>query len=125
MGSAKRVLFNEYADSVNILGMMGTVQDGKGEPMIDEFTLTLNSPITEEQWDMITDVDFDNTNEITFHTKHGKEVKFVKASAQPDGIPLEWINKHLEWLDNCDNDFAQLAKVSIRAMVETWKKDKT
>ena len=46
-------------------------------------------------------------------------------SAQPDGIPLEWIDKHLEWLDNCDNDFAQLAKVSIRAMVELWKKDKT
>lgn len=45
-------------------------------------------------------------------------------SAQPDGIPLEWINKHLEWLDNCDNDFAQLAKVSIRAMVELWKKDR-
>ena len=46
-------------------------------------------------------------------------------SAQPDGIPLEWIDKHLEWFDNCDNDFAQLAKVSIRAMVEIWKKDKT
>ena len=44
--------------------------------------------------------------------------------AQPDGIPLEWIDKHLEWLDNCDNDFAQLAKVSIKAMVELWKKDR-
>ena len=46
-------------------------------------------------------------------------------SAQPNAIPLEWIAKHLEWLDNCDNDFAQLAKVAIRAMVEIWKKDKT
>jgi DNA-binding XRE family transcriptional regulator len=46
-------------------------------------------------------------------------------SAQPDAIPLEWIAKHLEWLDNCDNDFAQLAKVGIRAMVEIWKKEKT
>jgi len=46
-------------------------------------------------------------------------------SAQPDAIPLEWIDKHLEWLDNCDNGFAQLAKVSIRAMVEIWKKEKT
>lgn len=45
---------------------------------MDEFTLTLNSPITEEQWDTIADVDFDHTNEITFHTKHGKQVKFVK-----------------------------------------------
>ena len=53
---------------------------------MDEITLTLNSPITEEQWDAITDVDFEHTNEITFHTKHGKEVKFVRASAQPDLI---------------------------------------
>lgn len=45
---------------------------------MDEMALTLNSPITDEQWDMITDVDFDNTDKITFHTKHGKEVEFVK-----------------------------------------------
>lgn len=44
-----------------------------------EMTLTLNSPITEEQWDYIMDVDLEHTSEITFHTKHGKEVKFVKA----------------------------------------------
>ena len=53
-------------------------------------------------------------------------VERVKAlpSTQPDRIPLEWIDKHLEWLDNCDNDFAQIATVSIRAMVELWKKDR-
>lgn len=44
-----------------------------------EFELTLNSPITEEQWDAITDVDFDCTNRIWFHTKHGKTVEFIKA----------------------------------------------
>lgn len=47
--------------------------------MVDEFTLTLNSPITEEQWDAITDVDFDHTDRIFFHTKHGKDVEFVKV----------------------------------------------
>ena len=46
-------------------------------------------------------------------------------SVQPDGIPLEWIDKHLEWLDSCDNDLAQLAIVSIRRMVELWKIDRT
>ena len=51
---------------------------------MDEMTLTLNSLITEEQWDAITDVDFEHTNEISFHTKHGKIVKFVKVSAQPE-----------------------------------------
>lgn len=47
--------------------------------MKDTFELTLNNPLTEEQWDMITDVDFDRTDRITFHTKHGKEVEFTKV----------------------------------------------
>lgn len=54
-------------------------------------------------------------------------IDFLKQlpSVQQEAISLEWIDKHLEWLDNCDNDFAQLAKVGIRAMVELWKKDRT
>ena len=38
-------------------------------------------------------------------------------------IPIEWIDKHLEWLDNCDNEFAQLAAVSIRSMVKIWQSE--
>ena len=45
---------------------------------MDEMTLTLSSPITEEEWDMIEDVDFEHTDRIWFHTKHGKDVEFVK-----------------------------------------------
>lgn len=52
-----------------------------------EMKLMLNSPITEEQWDAITDVDFDHTSEIMFRTKHGKEVTFVK---RPTG---HWIER--------------------------------
>lgn len=44
-----------------------------------EFTFTLNNPLTEEDLDMINDVDMDNTSVVTFHTKHGKEVEFVKV----------------------------------------------
>lgn len=50
--------------------------------MSEEIKLTLNSPITEEQWDAIADVDFDCTNEIFFNTKHGKVVKFVKVRSE-------------------------------------------
>ena len=46
--------------------------------MMDEMTLTLSNPITEEQFDAITDVDFDNTDCICFHAKNGKDVEFVK-----------------------------------------------
>lgn len=74
--------------------------------MNDEFTFTLNHPITEEQWDMIEDVDLDNTNEIMFYTKHGKEVKFVKASEQPEIIRCKdckyqdenWRRVSVRWL---------------------------
>ncbi len=38
-------------------------------------------------------------------------------------IPIEWIDKHLEWLNNCDNDFAQLATVGIRTMVNIWQSE--
>lgn len=43
-----------------------------------EYELTLHHPITDEEWDVLTDVDLDHTSEITFHTKHGKEVRFYK-----------------------------------------------
>lgn len=56
---------------------MGIAQRQKGVKM-DELTFQLSSPITEEEWDMIADVDFDHTESILFHTKHGKEVEFVK-----------------------------------------------
>lgn len=39
---------------------------------------TLNSPLTEEDLDKVYDVDMDSTDSVTFHTKHGKEVEFVK-----------------------------------------------
>ena len=44
----------------------------------DEIALTLNSPITDEQFDAFTDVDMENTPRIVFHTKNGKEVEYIK-----------------------------------------------
>ena len=51
--------------------------------MIEEFTLKLDNPITEEQWDAIEDVDFEHTYSIWFHTKHGHNVEFVKQKWIP------------------------------------------
>lgn len=44
-----------------------------------KMTFTLNSPLTDEDWDIINDVELEHTDEITFHTKHGRFVKFIKA----------------------------------------------
>ena len=67
--------------------------------MKDTFEFTLNSPLTEEQWDTITDVDFDRTDRITFHTKHGKEVEFMKIIRCKDCKHAKKIyTKNLPWL---------------------------
>ena len=44
-------------------------------------TFELHHPLTEEEWDIIRDVDFDYTTRIHFITKHGKSVDFVKETA--------------------------------------------
>lgn len=86
--------------------------------MSEQFTLKLNSPITEEQWDAITDVDFDHTEEIFFHTKHGKEVTFVKqkkgkwkafsaitcACSECGQILADWIVSRSNFCPNCGAD---------------------
>ena len=50
---------------------------------------------------MITVVDFDNTEEIFFHTKHGKEVTFVK---QKKGKWIYITDGHYEYFkcDQCE-----------------------
>lgn len=41
-------------------------------------SLELHHPLTEEEWDMLTDAELERTTEITFHTPKGKEIVFVK-----------------------------------------------
>ena len=85
-------------------------QKGK-QTMADTLEFTLNNPLTEEQWDMITDVDFDHTERIWFHTKHGKEVEFAKvircmdckyfcAEQVEEHTPYGFTNMH--WTYWCD-----------------------
>lgn len=54
-----------------------------------ELKFELHSPLTEEDWDLITDVDLDHTPSVMFHTKHGKDVEYVKV-------------KHGRW-ETCEN----------------------
>ena len=85
--------------------------------MKDNYTLELSSPITEEQWDMISDVDFDRTEHITFYTKHGKEVEFYK-----NAIPISWLlNKMQQDYDKCELD--TIAVVEIGRLIDEWRKE--
>jgi hypothetical protein len=47
--------------------------------MSDSFEFTLNSPLTEEDWNKIADAEFANTDRVWFATPSGKRVDFIKA----------------------------------------------
>lgn len=48
---------------------------------VDDLTLELNHPMTEEEMDHLLDVDLEHTNEVEFKTKHGKRVIFVRKQS--------------------------------------------
>ena len=52
--------------------------------MNDTFSFTLESPLTEEQINLITDAEFEHADRIWFDTPKGKHIEFVKA---PQWIP--------------------------------------
>ena len=108
-------MFDFYEDLIEKAYEQGK-EDAQPEPVTDCHGLT---------GDLISRQKAINALEWKWAEKAAMDAIKNLPSAQPDGIPLEWIDKHLEWLDNCDNDFAQLAKASIKAMVEIWKKDRT
>ena len=51
----------------------------KFSQFIEDSELSFCSPITQEEWDRITDVELERTEEITFKTPSGKEVPFRKV----------------------------------------------
>lgn len=53
--------------------------ESEGKKMNGSFELTLNNPLTEEDWDKIRDVELENTPSVTFKTLKGKQVKYIKA----------------------------------------------
>ena len=116
-------------DLIDRLREYASTRKGKLAELITEAADALERQTCEDAVSRQQAIDAINSHfGFNIEEEYGSAVQEVingLPSAQPDGIPLEWIDKHLEWLDNCDNDFAQLAKVSIRAMVEIWKKDKT
>lgn len=88
--------------------------------MTDTFEFTLNNPLTEEQWDMITDVGFDRTDRITFHTKHGKEVEFTKVIRCKDckyNDAQQWVACTLipqMFGKTADNNFCSYAEPKVK-----------
>ena len=47
--------------------------------MSDSFEFTLHSPLTKEDWNKISDVEFENTMSVTFQTPQGRQVRYIKC----------------------------------------------
>lgn len=52
---------------------------------MSEITFRLNSPLTDEDWNLITDAEFEHSDSVTFTTPSGKEVEFRKV------VRGEWV----------------------------------
>ena len=78
------------------------VERGRGM-LGDEIALTLNSPITDEQFDAFTDVDMENTPRIVFHTKNGKEVEYLKVVRCEDCRYANECHKSVQYTRNEPN----------------------
>ena len=46
----------------------------------DTFTLHLNSPLTEDDWNKIADAELESTERIWYSTPSGKRVEFINAN---------------------------------------------
>lgn len=58
-----------------------------------EIVFKLNSPLTKDDWNLITDAEFEHSDGVTYTTPSGKEVEFRKVV-------------HGEWVANKDGSFS-------------------
>ena len=47
--------------------------------MSDSFEFTLHSPLTQEDWNKISDAEHENTMFVTFQTPQGRQVRYIKC----------------------------------------------
>ena len=57
---------------------------GEDEEMNDSFELALSNPLTQEEWDELTDVELERAQKIWFGTPSGKRIEFVPVSVLED-----------------------------------------
>lgn len=47
--------------------------------MNDSFEFTLHSPLTEDDWNKISDAELEHTESVTFQTPQGRQVRYIKC----------------------------------------------
>lgn len=83
--------------------------------IFDSYTVEFSSPLTDEDWEKLEDVDFDHTEHIWFHTKNGKEVHFYK-----NAIPIEWLEDQIRAIPR-DKVYLMQPKDVIENLIIQWQ----
>lgn len=74
--------------------------------MSDSFEFTLHSPLTQEDWNKLTDAEHESTLFIIFQTPQGRQVKYIKCDV------LDKIRAEIEQLENpCSKEHGCIAEV--------------
>lgn len=100
--------------------------------MNGSFELTLNNPLTKEDWDKIMDVELENTPSVTFKTPKGRQVKYIKADildkirAEIEELPTK---TRINWDGICPDpdypeiEYIDMTKKQLLQMIDKYKSE--
>lgn len=86
--------------------------------MSDNFEFNLHSPLTQEDWNKITDAEYENTTSVTIQTPQGRRVRYVRLDVL-DKIRTE-IEQVAEEESKFDKKWAQGLKYTLK-IIDKYK----
>ena len=104
--------------------------------MRDSFEFNLHSPLTKEDWDRITDVEYENTTSVTIQTPQGRRVRYVRLDVLDkirDEIETKYgqcdICEYFENYDYEENDISEYRPIGniadILQIIDKYKAEES
>ena len=82
--------------------------------MTDEFEFTLRSPLTQEDWNKISDAELENTMSITFQTPQGIQVKYIKCEV------LDKVRTEIKQMPTISFNANDIYKADVLAILDKY-----
>lgn len=79
-------------------------------------SITFHSELTKEDWDMLADLEMENTPGITFITPQGRQVRYVKCDI------LDKIRAEIEHMIPCSKEALSM-KLGALEIIDKYKDD--
>lgn len=81
--------------------------------MNNSFEFTLHSPLTKEDWNKITDAEYEHTNFVTFQTPQGRQVRYIKCDV------FDKIREEIEEEKECA--YADFERYKVEYLGQDWE----